>query len=114
MSSDKKLLEKSRSLRKNMTYCERLLWNKINRCQLGVKFRRQYVIDNKYIVDFVCFEESLIIELDGGQHGDSRQDLIRDDYLSSCGFKVIRFWNKDLLENMDGCLQTIKMMLCRD
>lgn len=73
---------------------------------LGVKFRRQGVI-GRYIVDFVCFEKCLVIEIDGGQHADNLSDKIRDQWLRSEGFKVLRFWNDDVLKNRDGVLQII-------
>jgi len=73
---------------------------------LGVRFRRQAVI-GVYIVDFVCFEKQLIIEIDGGQHGNSENDKIRDRWLKTEGFEVLRFWNHDVLGNRDGVLEKI-------
>lgn len=113
MMVDKQWRDISRCLRRDMTYCERLLWRKINHRQLGVKFRRQYVVDNKCIVDFVCLEKRLIIEIDGGQHSESEADVLRDKYLSSCGFEVIRFWNDDILKNIEGCLKVIGIKVGR-
>ena len=74
--------------------------------QLGVKFRRQQPI-GKYIVDFVCFEKKLAIEIDGGEHLQSSRDEIRDEWLQKNGYKVLRFWNNDVLKNTDGVIQTI-------
>jgi len=74
--------------------------------QLGVKFRRQQPI-GKYIVDFVCFEKKLVIEIDGGEHLQSSRDEIRDEWLQKNGYKVLRFWNNDVLKNTDGVIQTI-------
>ncbi len=97
----------SRKLRTNMTDCEQQLWCKLNKNQLGVKFRRQYAIENKYIVDFICLPLKLVIELDGGQHNDNAQDKARDEYLQNSGFDVLRFWNTDIISNLDGCLEVI-------
>ena len=78
---------------------------------LGVKFRRQIEI-GQYIVDFVCFEKRLVIEIDGGQHADSENDKIRDRWLKEEGFEVLRFWNHDVLKNRDGVLEKIMERLC--
>ena len=97
----------SRKLRVNQTDCEKKLWFRINNKQLGVKFRRQYVIANKYIVDFICLEKKLIVELDGGQHCNNLEDKIRNRYLSDLGFEVLRFWNNDVNDNIEGCLEIL-------
>jgi very-short-patch-repair endonuclease len=74
----------------------------------GLKFRRQQPIDN-YIVDFVCFEKRVVIEVDGGQHASEKdKDAERDEYLTRNGFKVLRFWNNDVLQNVDGVLEVIR------
>ena len=74
----------------------------------GLKFRRQQPIDN-YIVDFVCFENRLIIEVDGGQHAaESNKDRERDFYLQQFGFKVLRFWNNEVLQNTKAVLEIIR------
>ena len=102
----------SRKLRKNMTEAEKILekilWQKIRNNQIkGQHFRRQVPIGN-YIVDFACLKRKLVIELDGGQHGVNNScDIIRDEYLKSQGFTVIRFWNNDVIENMDGVLEVV-------
>jgi very-short-patch-repair endonuclease len=72
----------------------------------GLRFRRQVPIDH-YIADFACLEVRLIIEADGGQHSESRSDKIRDAYLRSQGFHVLRFWNNDVLTNPDGVHRVI-------
>lgn len=77
---------------------------------LGVKFRGQAVI-GRYIVDFVCFEKKLVIEVDGGGHCASQDDIIRDKWLKNQGFKVLRFWNNDVLENLEGVFQKIEERL---
>ena len=75
----------------------------------GFKFRRQEPIDN-YIVDFVCFENRLIIEVDGGQHAaEKEKDIERDNYLMRNGFKVLRFWNNEVFTNIEGVLEVIRM-----
>jgi very-short-patch-repair endonuclease len=73
----------------------------------GLKFRRQQPIDH-YIVDFVCFENRLIIEIDGGQHAENEKDLERDKYLAENGFKVLRFWNNEVFTNIEGVLEVIR------
>ena len=77
---------------------------------LGVKFRRQTLIGH-YIVDFVCFEKKLVIEIDGGQHADSENDITRDRWLRTEGFEVLRFWNHDVLRNRDGVIEKIRERL---
>ena len=104
-------LQNARTLRTNMTLTEQALWNKIRRKQLGHKFLRQYIIDNLYIVDFICLEKRLIIELDGGQHCENPDDIKRDEYLKNKGFSVLRFWNNEISENIDGCLEIIRQYL---
>ena len=100
----------ARVLRKNQTPQEQKLWNLIRNNQLGVKFKRQYPIGN-YIVDFVCREKWLVIELDGSQHNEN-ENILNDNertlYLNSRGFKVIRFWNNDINSNIDGVILEIK------
>ena len=74
----------------------------------GLKFRRQQPIDN-YIVDFVCFDNRIIIEVDGGQHADeNNKDIERDAYLQQFGFKILRFWNNEVLQNTNGVLEIIR------
>ena len=104
-----KLTKNAKSLRKNATKAETVLWSKIRSRQLeGIKFRRQQPIDN-YIVDFVSFEKKIIIELDGGQHADQKaKDQTRDQRLEEDGFTVLRFWNNDVLENFDAVLEIIR------
>lgn len=90
-----------------MTDAERLLWNRVRANQLGIKFRRQQPLEN-YVVDFVCFENKLIIELDGGQHFDSERDAKRDDFLKANGYRILRFWNNEVLRDIEGVLMVIK------
>lgn len=106
------LLTKARELRRNPTDAEKLLWRHLRNRQLnGYKFKRQVPINN-YIVDFVCESAKLIIELDGGQHADQiAYDRKRSNFLESMNFKVIRFWNNDVLQNIDGVLSTLTLTL---
>jgi len=103
------LLHHSRHLRNNPTDVERLLWQHLRKKQMmGLKFRRQQPVDN-YIVDFICLENKLIIEVDGGQHSLQKDgDGKRDAYLKKNGSKVLRFWNNEVLENMEGVLEKIR------
>ena len=102
------LIQISRCLRKRPTEAEMLLWRYLSGKQLqGLKFRRQQPIGN-YIVDFVCFSRRLIVELDGGQHAvEKERDIFRDDWLRSQGFKVLRFWNNEILGNLEGVSEVI-------
>lgn len=108
---EKQLITYSRQLRSNQTNAEKLLWQKLRKRQLGVCFQRQYVFDNKYIVDFYCASLKLIIEINGGQHNDNHQDDIRDNYIKKRGCKILRFWNNDILENIEGCLSQITNLI---
>jgi len=103
------LTHRARDLRKNSTDAERLLWRHLKTKQLlGLKFRRQEQI-GYYIVDFVCYEALLIVEADGGQHLEGREnDEVRTQWLNSQGFRVLRFWNNDILLNVEGVLEVIR------
>ena len=96
----------ARKLRHDMTDAERKLWSRIRAHQLGAHFRRQAPLGS-YVLDFVCFSARLVIEVDGGQHADSGQDRVRDAWLQAQGFLVLRFWNNDVLQNIDGVLEAI-------
>ena len=94
-------------LRNRATDAERALWKSLRGDSLnGLRFRRQFPL-GIYIVDFVCFEVRLIVEVDGGQHADSTKDALRDAWLKSQGFQVLRFWNNEVLQNMEGVMQVI-------
>ncbi len=100
-----------RRLRKNMTDAETSLWHAINREQLeGCKFRRQHPFLD-YVLDFVCLKRRLVVEVDGGQHLESRADGLRDKRLAEAGFRVLRFWNNDVLNNKEGVLEAIRAAL---
>lgn len=104
----------ARRLRKNATDAERILWGKLRNKQLtGVKFRRQQPIGG-YIVDFVTFERKVVVELDGGHHKAQRQrekDEARNLWLRRQGYEVIRFWDNEVFENLEGVLETIREKL---
>ena len=104
----------SRLLRQNSTDVEKFVWSHLRNKQLGYRFYRQYSIDNKYIVDFICRKKGLVIECDGGQHNDNLEDKIRDAYLIAKGYKVLHFWNNDILTNWDGCCQIILDELAKE
>ena len=89
-----------------MTKAEKLLWSKLRNNRIGTKFRRQQPI-GKCIVDFVAFEKKLIIEINGGQHLESRSDRERDFSLKNEGFRVLRFWNNEVLANIEGVVEVI-------
>ena len=106
MSSTKK------ALRKNQTDAETLLWRRLRNRQLGgFKFRRQHSFP-PYIVDFVCIDKRLVIELDGGQHASTAEaDERRTKFLEQKGFRVVRFWNNDALGNTESVLERILELL---
>jgi len=91
-----------------MTEAERLLWRALRDRQLaGFKFRRQHPV-RPYVVDFVCIERKLVVEIDGGQHAQQvAKDAVRTTVIQAKGYRVIRFWNNEVLENLEGVLQSI-------
>jgi len=96
----------ARHLRRNATDVEDLLWRNLRNRQLGgLKFRRQATLGNA-IADFFCAEKRLIVELDGGQHS-AEADAERTAKLAALGCRVIRFWNNEVIENLDGVLERI-------
>ena len=103
-------IRRSRTLRTQCTDVERLLWYKLRELKrLGYRFRRQAPF-RSYFLDFVEHAHRLVIELDGGQHGERRHlihDRIRDEALRREGYRVLRFWNSELLENIDGVVEAI-------
>ena len=98
----------ARQLRKASTDAERYLWLHLRTKQLaGLRFRRQHPI-GPYIVDFVCLEKRLVVELDGGQHQiQEKKDKIRDEWLTSEGYTVLRYWNDEVFTNIAGILEAI-------
>ena len=102
---------RARTMRRVSTEVERKFWWQVrDRCLGGHKFKRQFLI-GRYIIDFVCLEAMLVVELDGGQHADQVvYDEIRDAYLKARGFRVLRIWNTEFLTNKDGVLE---FLLCQ-
>jgi very-short-patch-repair endonuclease len=98
-------------MRHEITEAERRLWSHLRDHQLdGWPFRRQHPIP-PYIADFACIEARMIVEIDGGQHAESRRDERRDRMLSDDGWQVLRFWNNDVLSNTEGVLTAITTAL---
>ena len=103
-----KIIKYARDLRSSSTFAERLLWSRIRRRQLvNYRFRRQVPL-GLYIADFICFESRLIVEIDGSQHYEQSQyDSERTKYLNNQGFKVVRYWNNDVMRNIDLILEDL-------
>jgi len=100
-------LKRARQLRTQLTDAEQRLWKHLRRRQLqGRYFRKQCPI-GPYIADFACLEAKLIVELDGGQHADSATDGKRDAWFSAHGYRTLRFWNNDVLQNTEGVITII-------
>ena len=105
--SNPKTMHKAGELRKEPTPAESKLWSRIRNDQLGVTFRRQHAVWN-YIPDFCSPKAKLVIELDGSQHLEQEEyDQERTKYLESQGYKVIRFWNNDVMNNIEGVILAI-------
>ncbi|MDQ6436163.1 DUF559 domain-containing protein [Mesorhizobium sp. LHD-90] len=98
----------ARAMRADATKAENILWQALRNKQLeGLKFKRQVPLDG-FILDFVCFEARLILEVDGGQHSESSRDVTRDRHFETQGFLTLRFWNDDVTKNIDGvCYQIL-------
>jgi very-short-patch-repair endonuclease len=101
---------RARAMRSAMTDAERKLWLALRDRRLKGKFRRQVPV-GPFIADFVSYEYRLVIEVDGGQHANATSDDRRDRWFAVNNFKVIRFWNNDVLSNLDGVLETITATL---
>jgi very-short-patch-repair endonuclease len=101
-----------RRLRKNPTDAEQRLWNCLRRKQMGhFKFRRQHPFGN-YVIDFVCLEAMLAVEVDGGQYSEKQEgDVVRTKNLTAAGFKVLRFWNNDVLRDIEAVKESIWLAL---
>lgn len=105
-------LERARKLRQSQTDVEKKLWGFLrDRRLFGFKFRRQHPI-GKYIVDFCCLEQKFVVELDGGQHAhQGADDFVRTKDIEKEGFRVVRFWNNQIIENPQGVLERIAFAL---
>ena len=102
----------ARALRRDLTDAERLIWCRLrNRGLYGHKFRRQHPV-GPYVVDFVCIEERLVVEIDGGQHAEqAARDEMRSVFLKAKGYRVLRFWNNEVMANIEGVLAAIAAAL---
>jgi len=97
-------------LRRDLTDVQRAIWAALRNRQLeGFKFRRQATV-GPFVVDFLCVEAALVIELDGGQHSEEA-DRARTEFLEGRGLSVMRFWNSDVVDNFDGVIEAIRMAL---
>jgi very-short-patch-repair endonuclease len=104
---DQSAVKRQRRLRRNSTDAEMRIWLALRDRRLGgFKFVRQETI-GPYIADFACRDRKLIVELDGGQHSENNRDRMRDAFLAAEGYKVLRYWNNDVMTNRDGVLAVI-------
>jgi len=100
-------VERAKALRKQMTDAERRLWYRLRAHRfLGLKFKRQVPI-GPYVADFANLRAKVVIEVDGGQHAESQRDMDRDRFLSEQGFRVLRFWNDEVLRSTEEVLEVI-------
>ncbi len=104
-----RLRDNAKRLRREQTDAESRLWYHLRAHRfLGLKFKRQKPL-GQYIVDFVCHEQALVIEIDGGQHAErAAYDRTRDEWLRAEGYTVLRFWNVDVMQQLDGVLERIR------
>lgn len=103
-------IKQARNLRRNQTEAEGLLWQCLRNGHAGYKFRRQLPV-GPYIADFACLEAKLIVEVDGGQHCENQKDVARTEYLNARGYEVMRFWNNDIIDNLEGVVSTLTLAL---
>jgi very-short-patch-repair endonuclease len=105
----------ARSLRRNMTDAERLLWQQLRNRQMdGWKFRRQHPL-GPFVVDFICLDKKIIVEVDGSQHAiHIKEDAERSRCLQEWGYRILRFWNNDVLKGIDSVLEVIYRELSED
>ena len=108
----KRLTPRARALRRRMTDAEMLLWSRLRASQLeGRSFTKQFPI-GQAVADFACRSAKLVIELDGGQHDAEREaDAARTQLIEAHGYRVIRYWNSEVMENLDGVLEDIREQL---
>ena len=110
--SDEKVLSNAKTLRTNQTDAEQRLWHHLRAHRfMDLKFKRQKPL-GRYIVDFVCVERRLIIEIDGGQHAEQVEyDQHRDAWLRNQGYTVLRFWNNEVLQQLEGVLEQVRLTI---
>ena len=110
--TETKILTNAKSLRSNQTKAEQRLWYNLRAYRfMDLKFKRQKPM-GRYIVDFVCVERRLIVELDGGQHAEQLEyDQHRDLWLRGQGYTVLRFWNNEVMQQLEGVLEKIHLTL---
>ena len=106
----KRLTRVAQRLRREPTEAEKRLWSRLRGKQIAAKFTRQFQIGNA-IADLACRSARVVIEVDGGQHADSVEDEARTREIEAFGYKVIRFWNSDVLSNTDGVVEAIMLEL---
>ena len=101
----------ARAMRNDSTKAENMLWQQLRNRQMdGHKFRRQVPLDG-YILDFLCMESRLIIEVDGGQHAENRRDAVRDAHFRSQGFRILRYWNEEIETGLDFVCNSVMAVL---
>jgi very-short-patch-repair endonuclease len=111
LSADQFRTGLARRLRRDSTSAELRLWNRLRARSIdNHKFVLQQPV-GRYVVDFICSEKRLVIEFDGGQHADSVRDRVRDQWFREHNYRILRFWNNDIISNMDGVLETIATAL---
>ena len=109
--SPRRPTRRAKDLRNNATPAERLLWRHLSRRQFdGWKFSRQMPV-GPFICDFLCRELHLMVEVDGGQHCDNPQDIGRTAFLKREGFRVVRYWNNDVRDNLAGVLENLRSVI---
>ena len=103
-------LDKAKRLRSQQTEAEQRLWYHLRAHRfMGLKFKRQKPV-GRYIVDFICHERCLIVEVDGGQHAEQAEyDEKRDSWLREQGYRVLRVWNHEVMQQLDGVLEQIRL-----
>ncbi len=110
-------ISQARNLRRNSTITEQRLWGKLRRRSLGGHYFRRQVPIGSFIVDFVCIRKKLVVEVDGGQHNydtQRRKEQARTEYLHSKGYTVLRFWNNEVIDNVEGVCVVISSALHSD
>jgi very-short-patch-repair endonuclease len=106
-------LPKAKALRRDMTAAEKKLWLHLRNRQLSDAVFRKQVPIGPYIADFCCLKSRLVIEIDGGQHDESKSDAVRDAWLIKNGYRVLRVWNNDVTKNIEGVLLEIAAALAQ-